>query len=59
MIHHLFQKWRKHQLTSYLIGMEPIINILYFCGRGGVGIAMVPTIRTYTSTEFTFVIGVS
>jgi hypothetical protein len=52
MIHHLFQKWRKHQVTSYLIGMEPIINILYFSGGGGISIAMVPTIRICTSLEF-------
>jgi hypothetical protein len=44
MIHHLFKKWRKHQVTSYLIGLEPIINILYFCGGGGICIAVVPTI---------------
>jgi hypothetical protein len=36
-----------------LIGIEPIINISYFGGRGGIGIAMVPTIRIRTSFEFT------
>jgi hypothetical protein len=37
--------------------MEPIIKFSYLGGGGGIGMVMVPTIRVYTSTKFTFVIG--
>jgi hypothetical protein len=44
----LYSLHHRNQVTSYLIGIEPIIKILYFGGGGGIGIAMVSTIRNCT-----------
>ena len=41
------------QVTSYLIGIVPIIMVAYFGSGGGKGISKLPTIRVFLLMQFT------
>jgi hypothetical protein len=45
-----------NQVTSYLIGMVPIINISYLGAGGGIGISMLPILMEFICIAFTLVL---